>query len=372
MIEIISALYEEVKSLLFPNKEEKAKSANERPTVSSEFLLIIGGIITSATTAFIIYRISFHAHFDISSFMLWFIIPVGSGLCGFVAASGYYLASRITQRPATRRLALNMILVGASTYALIQYLNYHALVLDDGTKVSDIVPFWTYYQYAIESTKLQFRMRGTAIGSPTESLGSAGYIYEGIRFLGFLAGGLVCWKLLSNHPYCEECNKYYNKKAILSNVSLEKFNEFLSTCGLNFPGIIDKFTAIMSQKPVKGFKVSLFSCLTCDRKVFDFSIWTGRDTEFVAMYPYRGKFDQVKKQVIHTEAEEDTTSYTSELHSDTETDKKRSTFPHTVQCWKCRHFIDVTPEMKGKKSQMSSLSSKTSDAYITLSTFRNQ
>jgi hypothetical protein len=338
-----------VKALLFPSKEEKAKSANERPTVSSEFLLTIGGIITSATTAFIIYLINFHAHFDISSFMLWFILPVGSGLCGFVAASGYYLASRITQRPATRRLALNMILVGASTYALIQYLNYHALVLDDGTRVSNIVPFWTYYQYAIESTQLQFRMRGTAIGSPTENLGSAGYIYEGIRFLGFLAGGFVCWKILSNHPYCEECNKYYKKKKLLSNVDLEKFNEFVTTCGLTFPGIIEKFTAIMSKKPVKGFNVSLFSCLTCDRKVFDFSIWNGRDTDYVAMYPYRGKFDQVKKQVRYTEAEEDTASYTPELHSDIETDKKRSTFAQKVQCWKCRHSIDVTPEMKGKK-----------------------
>jgi hypothetical protein len=349
MIEIISALYEELKSLLFPSKEEKAKSANERPTVSSEFLLTIGGIITSVITAFVIYLISFHGHFDISSFMLWFILPVGSCLCGFVAASGYYLASRITQRPATRRLALNMILVGASTYALIQYLNYHALVLDDGTRVSDIVPFWTYYQYAIESTKLQFRMRGTAIGGPTESLGSAGYLYEGIRFLGFLAGGLVCWKLLSNHPYCEACNRYYKKKTILSNVNLEKFNEFLATCGLTFPGIIDKFTAIMSQKPVKGFTVVLFSCLLCDRKVFDFRIWNGRDTDYVAAYPYRGEFDSFKKQVIYTKTQEDISSNEYVLPTDPETAKKQSTYPQTVQCWKCRHFIDVIPEMKGKK-----------------------
>jgi len=188
-----------------------------------------------------------------------------------------------------------MILVGASTYALIQYLNYHALVLEDGTRISDFVPFWTYYQYAIESTNLQFRMRGAAIGGPTGSLGAAGYLYEGIRFLGFLAGGLLCWKILSNHPYCKECNRYYKKKTILSNVNLEKFNEFLTTCGLTFPGIIDKFTAIMRQKPVEGFTVSLFSCLTCDRNIFDFGIWTGRDTVCVAVYPYRGEFDHIEK-----------------------------------------------------------------------------
>ena len=94
----------------------------------------------------------------------------------------------------------------------------------------------------------------------------------------------------------------------------------------------------MSEKPVEGFKVSLFSCLTCDRKIFEFSIWTGRDTVCVDAYPYRGKFDQVKKQVIYTETEEDTAS-----------DKKPSLYPQTVQCWKCRHPIDVTPEIQGKK-----------------------
>lgn len=349
MLETLPLLYEELKSLLFPGKNKIVNSTNRHPTVSSEFLLTTGGIITSAATASIIFLIGFHAHFDISSFMLWFIIPVGSGLCGFAAASGYYLTSRITQRPATRRLALNMVLVGASTYALIQYLNYYALALDDGTRVSDVVPFWTYYQYAIESTRLQFRMRGAAIGSSTESLGSVGYVYEGLRFLGFLAGGLVAWKALSNHPYCQECNRYYKKKTILSNVTLERFNEFLSTCGLTFPNIIDKFTAIMSQRPVKGFKVILFSCSTCDRKVFDFSIWTGRDTVYVAAYPYCGEFDPVKKQVVYTKTQEDVNLTGSELHTDTETAKKQSAYPQTVQCWKCKFPINITPEIRGKK-----------------------
>lgn len=349
MLEILSLLYQEAKSLLFPGKNEKVDSTNKHPTVSSEFLLTIGGIFTSATTAFIIFLVSFYAHFDISSFMLWFIIPLGSGLCGFAAASGYYLTSRITQRPATRRLALNMILVGASTYALIQYLNYYALTLDDGTRASDIVPFWAYYQYAIESTRLQFRMRGAAIGSPTESLGSAGYVYEGLRFLGFLAGGLVTWKALSNHPYCQECNRYYKKKIILANIKLEKFNEFLSTCCLTFPGIIDKFTAVIIQKPAKGFKTVLFSCTMCDRKVFEFSIWTGRDTVYVATYHYRGEFDPIKKQVIYTKTQEEISLTGPELHTDPETAKKQSSYSQTVQCWKCRYPIDVTPEIRGKK-----------------------
>ena len=157
----------------------------------TEIVLMIGGIATSGATALIVFLLQVYAEFDLSSLMLWFVIPAGSGICGFAAASGYYLASRLTQRPPSLQLLVNMVLIGLSTYALIQYLNYHTLKLQEGTYVSDIVPFWSYYQIKIESTSLQFRYRGVKTGGPTGELGSWGYVYELGRIIGFLVGGLV-------------------------------------------------------------------------------------------------------------------------------------------------------------------------------------
>jgi hypothetical protein len=93
----------------------------------AETALTIGGAATSLVAAYANYLLADSAGIDVSSWMYWFVLPAGAGIVGAVAASGYYITSLWTQCPATPLLAMNMVLIGLSTYALIQYLTYHAL-----------------------------------------------------------------------------------------------------------------------------------------------------------------------------------------------------------------------------------------------------
>jgi hypothetical protein len=276
---------------LVQEKFEKFTSGQEwSRELGTETLLTIGGLFTSTATAVIVFVVAKYVKIDLSSIMVWFVIPVGSIGCGFVAASGYYLASFIANSPPTRQLAVNMVLVGFSTYALMKYLPYWTLVLEDGTPVSDVVSFWTYYQFSIESTQLQFHVRGRSVGRPTGELGGLGYVYEAIRFFGFLAGAFFTWRALQDRPYCADCRKYYKKQVILDKVSLESMNNFLAACGLVFPDIAERYEkAFKKEKPI-GCNLVLHSCSSCDRKEFRFGFQTESEDCPVVSYPYRGDF----------------------------------------------------------------------------------
>ena len=265
-------------------------TSRDQHNFASELALLAGGIVTSVATALGVFFILQYSGDDISSFTAWYIIPVGSGLCGFVAASGYYLASRYTGVPATRRLAVNMTLIGLSTYALIQLLNYYGTSVD-GAPVSRLVSFWTYYRASIESTQL-VSMRNSS--EPSAPLGAAGYWYELIRILGFLVGGLVIWVRLSEAPYCPDCHRYYKRSVLLDTPKTEDVDQFVTKSGLTFPDLIDAFSSKMKSHRPGIFHVHLYSCGSCDRKIFRFSFSSGSDDVEVKRYTYRGEFQSIK------------------------------------------------------------------------------
>src|SRR6266849_2872920 len=163
---------------------------------ASEALVIAGGIFTSLATTLSVFLIQRYSGEDVSSYMAWFILPIGSGFCGSAAASGYYIASRYTGLPPTRRLAANMTLIGLSTYGLIHLLS------------SDPSP---------------------------EPLGSLGYGYELLRILGFLAGGFFVWIYLKDVPHCPDCQRYYKRSELVGTRKAEDVDEFISKSGLDFP-----------------------------------------------------------------------------------------------------------------------------------------
>ncbi len=157
---------------------------NARSSFGSEFIIAIAGLATGLLAAVANFLIAVYTDVDISSFMYWFMLPLGALMVGAVAASGYYYGSLLTQRPPTPRLALNMVVIGLSTYAFMQYLNYHALTFDDGTPLADVIPFSLYYRVKIEHTSMQLLRFHTSTGE----LGELGYVYEVLRIIGFLLG----------------------------------------------------------------------------------------------------------------------------------------------------------------------------------------
>jgi hypothetical protein len=255
----------------------------------AEVLVLAGGISTSLATALSVFLIQSYSGEDVSSYMAWFILPIGSGLCGFAAASGYYALSRYTGVPPTRRLAVNMTLIGLSTYGLIQLLSYYGTTID-GVPVSRVASFWTYYRAAIESTQLVSMNHPSMEPSP-DPLGALGYGYELLRVIGFLVGAFVVWTYLSAVPYCPECHRYYKRSKLVSTRKAEDIDEFISGSGLNFPGLVEAFSTKLKTRRPNWFNISLHSCPTCNRKEFRFGFTSGRDNIEVGRYTHRGEFN---------------------------------------------------------------------------------
>ncbi len=234
---------------------------------AAEVFLAIGGVVTSAVIAFVLFLVATYARFDFSSFMYWFVIPVGAILSGMAASSGHYLVSLAIDHPPTHSLAVNMVLIGLTTYMLIKFLSYLALTFEDGTPVSGVVPFRTYYQVAAETTSLRIGRTGSIT---TGELGQLGYVYEVIRLAGFLAGGFALWTILRNKPFCPDCQRYYLKEPLLKRASIHELQRFLDTCGLTFPNVVEAYQEAVQKHPPDTYDVQLYYCPTCDQKQFHF------------------------------------------------------------------------------------------------------
>lgn len=253
----------------------------ERFRFGAETTLTFGGIVTSSLAALANFLIARYADIDVSSWMYWFILPVGAGLVGAAAASGYYLASLWTQRPATPILAINMVAISLSTYALIQYLNYYALSFPDGTPISDRVPFWTYYQVSIKTTNLS-RIGG---GTITGELGGLGYLYEALRIVGFLFGGFVVYFYLKDKPYCDECNRYFGpRRLLLETRDPAEVDSFAQRLSFDISNLATQYQQVVGARAHNGFKVFTAPCSTCDLKQLTFAVVRGGNEVTFAVF----------------------------------------------------------------------------------------
>lgn len=181
-----------------------------------DFFITLFGALTSLLTAFILYWIESRWNVSLYSFMLWFIIPVGAGISGFAAASGYYLGSRLFNHKPRKILLFNMLAISCGTYLFIQYLDYSFLEIE-GIPVADYLSYWEYLDTSTTNTSIQMRFgRGHAkIGDAIE-LHSLGYIYALLQVIGFALGSLLLYLYLSTQLYCEKCFRYFSGKGNVS------------------------------------------------------------------------------------------------------------------------------------------------------------
>src|SRR5262245_7576176 len=97
---------------------EPTSVGSDLKELSVEVITTVGGIITSLLTVGLNLLLIRWLDLDLLSVSVWLVVPMGAVCGGMLAASGYYFAARLTQTMPTRRVLWNMLLVGASTWAL--------------------------------------------------------------------------------------------------------------------------------------------------------------------------------------------------------------------------------------------------------------
>jgi hypothetical protein len=173
------------------------------------FGIALCGLVTSILVALADVAIARMTGFDFFTFSIWVVVPVGALLTGFAAASGYYFGSLYFHKKASASLLVQIVLIAGAAQLLIYWTGYTTMVLDDGRKVADFVPFGQYMDLIL--TKTHYRIgRGQA---DTGEVGSMGYWIAGAQFVGFLFGGLAVFGYLKAKPVCAACSLYLRPMA---------------------------------------------------------------------------------------------------------------------------------------------------------------
>jgi hypothetical protein len=244
----------------------------------------LAGLVTSVLTAAIVTIIDIWTGFNVFTFSALVVLPAGAGICGFAAASGYYLAAKFLHKRPTRILLLQMVVIAAFTQFLIYWLEYKLLVYD-GTHVADVVPFFQYLDISLTTAHMKI---GRSLQSDAGAVGSFGYWLAFFDFLGFILGAAVVYINLQSLPTCKPCNKYLRstvkKKYGFSNS--DEFGQFYDNVYVN-PVDSPEFSnhvglEYSSGKTEKGninLTTTVFECPHCfDQSIQEtVQVYNGRD-----------------------------------------------------------------------------------------------
>lgn len=177
--------------------------------VLESFGVALCGLATSILVALADVAIARMTGFDFFTFSILVVVPAGALLTGFAAASGYYFGSLYFHKRANASLLIQMALIAGAAQLLIYWTGYATMVLEDGRKVADFVPFGQYMDLIL--TKAHYRIgRGQA---DTGEVGDMGYWIAVAQFVGFLVGGLSVFFYLKARAVCAACNLYLRPMA---------------------------------------------------------------------------------------------------------------------------------------------------------------
>lgn len=181
--------------------------SDSRSGLGKQVAIAAMGGMTSAITSVALAWIQVHAGFAVYSVTWCFLVPVGAIAAGALASTGYLLGARAFHMKPVGGIAWNMAWACVGTYFLVHYLVYFWME-QDGTRVREVVGFWTYLDFTIRNTRLE-RIGGS---DPGGELGATwGYVYASLQLAGFAGGGLFTYAFLSSAPYCDLCTRYARK-----------------------------------------------------------------------------------------------------------------------------------------------------------------
>lgn len=253
-------------------------------TSMSKWGVLGAGIVTSLATAFLVTLIHNITGFNIFSFSVWVVVPVGAGACGFAAASGYYFAARYLHLQPSKFLLLQMVFVAALTQILIYWLEYKTLNID-GVNVSSVIPFFQYLDVSFTTVHMRI---GRAMQHDTGEVGSFGYWLAFIDFVGFLIGAVFIYLNLKGSAQCDECKKYMGVLCVKKD-SFDGEHEFAQ----HFDGLyqhpvdsaeffqhasIDHTASAVRQGTI-NLESKLFACPSCGQQRLDesVSVYNGKE-----------------------------------------------------------------------------------------------
>lgn len=222
------------------------------------------GAIGLVITILVIVCVNHLTGFNLFSFTLYAIVPVGGLIAGFAAASGYYFSSIRFGLTPNKPVLLQIVLASALAQILIYYAEFRLMRFEDGTAVSTVMSFLDYLKAYLQTLHIYggrgLRDLGTMAGS--------GWWFAGIEYLGFLLGGLAAYLALLAHPVCRSCACYLEK--VGSRHQIFSQPQSFSLHYQTLPHVVanaEAFTSLLALVPPNEQKglgdIKLVTCLHC-------------------------------------------------------------------------------------------------------------
>ena len=189
----------------------------------SSTIVLASGMTTTALALLGVYLLDVTTKdFNIMGWYADYVLPVGAVLVGFVAASGYGLASWFSGAKITRKLLWAVLGFQFIAYFGAQYIEFNNmhLVHQDGSPVS----FFEYYDFVARA--FAWKQHDGGFGQP---LGIWGYAFRGLEVLGFVGGSLIVPAMLWKAPYCQACQRYMSTRQLIlwaASVPAKKIKKF--------------------------------------------------------------------------------------------------------------------------------------------------
>ncbi|MBP7176681.1 MAG: hypothetical protein KBA53_10795 [Thermoclostridium sp.] len=190
------------------------------------------GLIGAFVAAVLVVAIHSFTSFDLSSFSLFFVVPVGAIVTGGLGTLGYYLGVLKTNIKITKAIKWTGIVIALVCFILVQYGFYYTAYLDEnmdlnfkmqGEHISlyaigesdEPINFFTFTQEMVNSRVISFSRRGRQLFE-VEGNKVVNWIFYLVDFLGVLLGAFFArFLVIGNKKYCDNCKRYMKQKDLL-------------------------------------------------------------------------------------------------------------------------------------------------------------
>ncbi len=230
-------------------------------------------VLVGLVLGFVISAIEIETDLALYGLSVAFVVPVGAIGCGFVAAAGFYAASReLHVRPTPALMSIPLV-TAVVTFVASHFFTWQRYEFAAGRTLSDVMGFGEYLRAAATETSLSFGSSGAV-----DRLGSIGYAVSALEIAGFAVGGWLAANHLRSKPWCSDSGHFMkqveHRKQMFAD--LEPFREVIDGVDerlehLDARGALDLLPAARpsmkdNRKASLCIEVRRFECRPCGRE----------------------------------------------------------------------------------------------------------
>lgn len=259
-------------------------------------MAVIFGLLTFIIGVAIPVAITYFTGFEVIHFSLFFVVPVGALIVGYISGFGFFKGLVKSNTQITGKHYLIGFIISLLCVFSIEYLIYEMTCIDENTMelyysfdggsdhisnydVPDygIMTFANYKKFMIETTPISFSHRTREIGEIANPI--VGWVFAIIDSLGITVGYLYNGLSQGSRAYCKNCRKYKDESDFTM-IPIERGEDFFklledaSKSEIAFTELISRYDVTeVDPKKDEHFKGIVVYCDDCRDASIKFELY---------------------------------------------------------------------------------------------------